>query len=275
MWGCFRSDSPTALHDWVFPTHVGVFPGTPFRRLVVRRSSPRMWGCFPVSASEVLSTKVFPTHVGVFPFSRKMQFWHEGLPHACGGVSEVYGVVVTLEESSPRMWGCFHYYSHRRKLRVVFPTHVGVFLWDAACAALPHSLPHACGGVSGTTHDTKYRFSSSPRMWGCFSYPSSAIHTIQVFPTHVGVFPRRVRASTCAHGLPHACGGVSGTLVRTNGVILSSPRMWGCFCSPAAGRQLQEVFPTHVGVFLYPTLSSGVEMSLPHACGGVSSTRVV
>ena len=31
------------------------------------------------------------------------------------------------ETSSPRMWGCFRFQQHRRWIRYVFPTYVGVF----------------------------------------------------------------------------------------------------------------------------------------------------
>ena len=32
---------------------------------------------------------------------------------------------------------------------------------------------------------------SSPRMWGCFQQRLRIEHEVQVFPTHVGVFPDR------------------------------------------------------------------------------------
>ena len=73
--------------DFIFPTHVGVFPlsrclkveqlGLPHARggvsvqhglqLPVLLSSPRTWGCFFFYIVYKSSVFVFPTHVGVFP----------------------------------------------------------------------------------------------------------------------------------------------------------------------------------------------------------------
>ena len=65
-WGCFLTQFPGAPHDDVFPTHVGVFPGTAF---------------------EDLPEEVFPTHVGVFLIVALVMLVVFGLPHARGGVS--------------------------------------------------------------------------------------------------------------------------------------------------------------------------------------------
>ncbi len=53
----------------------------------------------------------------------------------------------------------------------------------------------------------------------------------------------------------------------------SSPRTWGCFQDAIFMGMLEEVFPTHVGVF--PTVGRRLDdrPGLPHARGGVSKTR--
>ena len=114
---------------------------------------------------------------------------------------------------------------------------------------------------------------SSPRTWGCFWVPASAAPAERVFPTHVGVFPlpRCCRATT--RSLPHARGGVSGQGQSAPGWHPSSLRTWGCF-SPAAHRAgHRPVFPTHVGVFLPCGPSFPLRIGLPHARGGVSSSK--
>ena len=168
MWGCFPFQAPASPVSVVFPTHVGVFPPAPCgpcrwaclphacggvsylcascgRELA---SSPRMWGCFLFIVFIRFSPYVFPTHVGVFPKASPARLPRQGLPHACGGVSEGSRKYIPDGESSPRMWGCFH----RRERQ----------------SASFEGLPHACGGVSKGIRYTSGLQMSSPRMWGCF-----------------------------------------------------------------------------------------------------------
>ena len=133
---------------------------------------------------------------------------------------------------------------------LVFPTHVGVFPITYASGTLAPGLPHACGGVSMRQAIYRLSIQSSPRMWGCFYRKLSEVIAKEVFPTHVGVFPRFRPPLIGTARLPHACGGVSIQTTDWYGNTRSSPRMWGCF-SP--DRAIQ-----------------GSIYGLPHACGGVS-----
>jgi len=51
-----------------------------------------------------------------------------------------------------------------------------------------------------------------------------------------------------------------------------SPRMWGCTYDIRVRCRHQQVFPTHVGVYLTIQWESRVHRRFPHACGGVPST---
>ena len=46
------------------------------------------------------------------------------------------------------MWGCFYAIAHEEADWQVFPTRVGVFLWELPYYVRVVCLPHACGGVS-------------------------------------------------------------------------------------------------------------------------------
>ena len=121
----------------------------PWHPSTVSPSSPRMWGCFLLYYPVLLFSAVFPTHVGVFLCSAGCCGAAMGLPHACGGVSGFRRHTASGTWSSPRMWGCF--WGDIDSLlwslglphacggvsgailipccgRLVFPTHVGVFL---------------------------------------------------------------------------------------------------------------------------------------------------
>ena len=289
-WGCFRLRAQVVRCAGVFPTHVGVF--LPARAQAQRHtslpharggvsaagtsahhqhsSSPRTWGCFPWCAKPCTATAVFPTHVGVFLAGMKRPLRCSGLPHARGGVSDTIQRPGSPSMSSPRTWGCFCPSCPAQAAAAVFPTHVGVFPGFLLARSGGPGLPHARGGVSQALQRALLLLLSSPRTWGCFCAAEDTSWRRLVFPTHVGVFPTSRGSVWCSFCLPHARGGVS---LRDAGKLLdraSSPRTWGCFQHDSPQRFGQEVFPTHVGVFLLSTSRCATFASLPHARGGVS-----
>ena len=131
-------------------------------------------------------------------------------------------------------------------------------------------LPHARGGVS-LMHGVGYEpLQSSPRTWGCFLQKQNVALSGAVFPTHVGVFLSISEIILSILCLPHARGGVSATTSSSSPLRLSSPRTWGCFYTQLFDAKAQEVFPTHVGVFLLGSFLLMFARRLPHARGGVS-----
>ena len=173
--------------------------------------------------------------------------------------------------SSPRPWGCFPFGLSCSRFLRFFPTPVGVFLAPCFSITLEKPLPHARGGVSEGTEEWAYASASSPRPWGCFSLKTRGKIMEALFPTPVGVFPARCSPLSFQEPLPHARGGVS-TVGRNNGrENCSSPRPWGCFLKRREIRWLKTLFPTPVGVFLYPYPLLRKCRTLPHARGGVSA----
>ena len=175
------------------------------------------------------------------------------LPHARGGVSKIAVDDFCQWKSSPRPWGCFLVYDGAIKERFVFPTPVGVFPQKQTPPPCKRRLPHARGGVSK------------------IQVPQFAAPT--VFPTPVGVFLGSIKKPPPAASLPHARGGVSDPDDASIEVTVSSPRPWGCFSSARLARQTEQVFPTPVGVFPRCMRCPATSGCLPHARGGVSSTR--
>ena len=196
-WGCFQATALAANQAAVFPTPVGVFlqhmeqplvyGSLPHARggvslsdrLVIpyASSSPRPWGCFPWIDERVFPYTVFPTPVGVFLCTSIWYYKLHSLPHARGGVSDASANFTQLQRSSPRPWGCFKLMTQDNFKTAVFPTPVGVFLFDHLGSGLWIGLPHARGGVS--IHYAKYDVSiwSSPRPWGCFLFDASITKT--------------------------------------------------------------------------------------------------
>ncbi len=131
-------------------------------------SSPRPWGCFSGELNVEVSVIVFPTPVGVFPDPLMLVRALASLPHARGGVSFRAAYAVSVEQSSPRPWGCFYIGGIEVLANEVFPTPVGVFLTQDRKAAVLACLPHARGGVSNPQGSQGSGARSSPRPWGCF-----------------------------------------------------------------------------------------------------------
>ena len=210
-WGCFYSSAASAAWAPVFPTCVGVFPKfstfgggfvclphvrggvSPYLAFAVMpgKSSPRAWGCFfePINARQLKN--VFPTCVGVFlPFAASCAVSLR-LPHVRGGVSLKDLEIQQQAQSSPRAWGCFSGHGATWATSIVFPTCVGVFLRVPGVPLHPGGLPHVRGGVSHHHDSRRGMGGSSPRAWGCFSDVDTEAPLHTVFPTCVGVFPRR------------------------------------------------------------------------------------
>ena len=136
------------------------------------------------------------------------------LPHTRGGVSVCELYENETCESSPHAWGCFYKSYLYYLCSKVFPTRVGVFLRQAGKENLSGSLPHTRGGVSTVTGSACSIIRSSPHAWGCFQGLLMKRHIALVFPTRVGVFPKRIAYRADKKGLPHTRGGVSNLILR-------------------------------------------------------------
>ena len=187
-----------------------------------------------------------------------------------GGVSVECGVSGGLLLSSPRAWGCFLQPRHDYHAGTVFPTCVGVFPPCFCRSYLSLGLPHVRGGVSFAVRNDRKIISSSPRAWGCFFSGVFIAQKFRVFPTCVGVFLRWLPPRLSCRRLPHVRGGVSVECGVSGGLLLSSPRAWGCFLQPRHDYHAGTVFPTCVGVFPPCFCRSYLSLGLPHVRGGVS-----
>ena len=154
--------------------------------------------------------------------------------------------------SSPRMWGCSQSRIAVAPITRVFPTHVGMFPAQQKSTNVLLRLPHACGDVPFISYGFKGNLPSSPRMWGCSLHFGNEDGSGCVFPTHVGMFLMQTKSPKPSASLPHACGDVPTSDELSDVLSESSPRMWGC----SSKSSLIEIFPTHVGIFLFSLLLS-------------------
>ena len=161
-----------------------------------------MWAVPPAMSREPLRSLNASTGA-----DKAGQVLASSLPHVRGGVSASGAQLMAEARSSPRAWGCFLYCGSGCQFDGVFPTCVGVFL--AGCGRTTHyrCLPHVRGGVSPPKQRLFAVARSSPRAWGCFKEEPPPLEGCLVFPTCVGVFPRRGE-SISALGVFPTCVGV-------------------------------------------------------------------
>ncbi len=147
------------------------------------------------------------------------------------------------------MWGCTGRQRSVLPVTPVFPTHVGVYLTNRRPRPHNPSFPHTCGGVPVLFDERLISHEFSPHMWGCTQGCETAICTVKVFPTHVGVYLSTGDFGHIFESFPHTCGGVPTSWMLSQPLTSFSPHMWGCTFRirhhPACG----SVFPTHVGVY--------------------------
>ena len=171
--------------------------------------SPRRWGCFRGHDVQPQAHQVFPTQVGMFPRTCSFPCGSVCFPHAGGDVSAEEASDGRRLQFSPRRWGCF---SSGRSSRRRSPC-----------------FPHAGGDVSIIFRKSFSLWMFSPRRWGCFLQRQRRLRAFEVFPTQVGMFPRRWPCFRPTRSFPHAGGDVSGKRTPNENGVWFSPRRWGCF----------------------------------------------
>ena len=239
----------------------------------MRKFSPRKWGYFRHHTLLCWFRPVFPTQVGVFPKSARVLFRFRCFPHASGGISGCSLLVWSSLKFSPRKWGYFRMQLVGLVIFEVFPTQVGVFPSTGIPGLDPTCFPHASGGISNRIYGELLRGLFSPRKWGYFQARAAWVNRHVVFPTQVGVFPRKALTSPRPVRFPHASGGISVSWLVPVGCRQFSPRKWGYFRIVHPVVLKKPVFPTQVGVFPITKPRFFQRTRFPHASGGISKCR--
>ena len=251
--------------------------------------SPHTWGCTVSAVPSLPTLNVFRTHVGVYLQGAKANFPEGSFPHTRGGVptgDAITGATITF---SPHTWGCTYQCAQPKFQMMVFPTHVGVYLVFRKIVVIgvvfpthvgvylnarhffTHRtrFPHTRGGVPSSTIAIASKTEFSPHTWGCTELWMSPRQTLQVFPTHVGVYLWYMPAVLQVSRFPHTRGGVPWWASRKRKQELFSPHTWGCTGCGQRGFWCGRVFPTHVGVYLEEQPVGHLRGCFPHTRGGV------
>ena len=106
----------------------------------------------------------------------------------------------------------------------LFPTPVGVFLFQSPNLDFWKTLPHARGGVSNIETKDRIVQNSSPRPWGCFRFRRASPGLEKVFPSHVGGFHGQRPCPTNLQVFPTLVKGVVWNQKRLSILIASIER---------------------------------------------------
>ena len=212
-------------------------------------SAPRMWRCFRPGAQGDERASICSTHVEMFLPAARRSLKQQNLLHACGDVSTPHSSYGISQASAPRMWRCFRFAGHPRRLHHICSTHVEMFPRPCLRPSSASNLLHACGDVSQLKSVEGPFGLSAPRMWGCFPQDGTGRQSALICSTHVEMLPRPKRVPMPTSHLLHACGDVSGAYFTKAMVSGSAPRMWRCFSSSLSLASISAICSTHVENF--------------------------
>ena len=144
----------------------------PIPRVAVKlpnKFSPRPWGWSAIEAWNNRATEVFPTPVGMVRSLISPSMPAISFPHARGdGPYQLHhgGMDDTF---SPRPWGWSAEASQSAHRFSVFPTPVGMVLFNNESGSPLKSFPHARGDGPVVSAISDRRMPFSPRPWGWFA----------------------------------------------------------------------------------------------------------
>ena len=127
-----------------------------------------MRGCFSATVSLVDYFMAFPAYAGMFLAEAYDGYELPGFPRVCGDVSIDLNRLILLRQLSPRMRGCFSFYSASVLSDSAFPAYAGMFPDTKIFKSQTKSFPRVCGDVSGEQKNPTDSTELSPRMRGCF-----------------------------------------------------------------------------------------------------------
>ena len=114
------------------------------------------------------------------------------------------------------------------------------------------SFLHIRGGVSNALSRIPRKEPFSPHTWRCFSNPTSAVSSKEVFSTYVEVFLAQAEELEQTRSFLHIRGGVSVITFDASRNSSFSPHTWRCFYDEDTNPVVMSVFSTYVEVFPRP-----------------------
>ncbi len=252
----------------VFPTRVGMdrlrkahasrslrFPHTrgdgPFQgngEEIPHSFSPHAWGWTGVYGAHQRAPIVFPTRVGMDRLFMNSGELNLCFPHTRGDGPISWRSRCQICPFSPHAWGWTDDWGGAAEKQAVFPTRVGMDrrrgIGHLGILRFPHT--RGDGPVVEGAEELQRLF--SPHAWGWTDRQHRPGLVVDVFPTRVGMDRgtlSRPRSPAC---FPHTRGDGPPPRASCCPTQSFSPHAWGWTADRPGVRQLQDVFPTRVGM---------------------------
>ena len=149
--------------------------------------SPHAWGWTVDRGALMEKLRVFPTRVGVDLVGDLVECRIARFPHTRGGGPYEPKNDDSVFRFSPHAWGWTSRSIQKLKQKVVFPTRVGVDLYDPAIFDARSGFPHTRGGGPKPQTSITQGRRFSPHAWGWTAQGEAGNRRRSVFPTRVGV----------------------------------------------------------------------------------------
>ena len=165
------------------------------------------------------------------------------------------------------MWGASRNASARSPPRRFIPTCVGSIDHKRSILMTSKVHPHVCGEHWARTWIPKWRPGSSPRVWGACRTARRYVPADRFIPTCVGSIwhPSHRRRHPQVH--PHVCGEHVASPRERDGILGSSPRVWGAFLTRRHPSGRNRFIPTCVGSMPSESIMPPQSKVHPHVCG--------
>ena len=267
--GMFRVFQVSAVCQCSFPHTRGDVPRQSSHSLKATSFSPHTWGCSALRRAVQQAGRLFPTHVGMFRSSGARSTPSATFPHTRGDVPPDEGIFLEMVFFSPHTWGCSDHDVLQAVCIHLFPTHVGMFLTPHKRNLTFYPFPHTRGDVPNPLHHARHVCRFSPHTWGCSDQVAAIDGACPLFPTHVGMFRKRIMPYGNWRPFPHTRGDVPWPRREARQAGTFSPHTWGCSDGYRDLRWREPLFPTHVGMFRGTRRLRAFREAFPHTRGDV------
>ena len=149
--------------------------------------------------------------------------------------------------SSPRVWGQeLHATLSAHQCRII-PTRMGTSKQCISNLFTVQDHPHAYGDKITNTSASRTRLGSSPRVWGQVLPRRARAEALRIIPTRMGTSKSEKLDITVNTDHPHAYGDKKNKSPSHEGLVGSSPRVWGQVLFSFEVLPLFRIIPTRMG----------------------------
>ena len=149
---------------------------------------------------------LFPTHVGVYPYFARSRSAYSAFSHTRGSVPLTGCRKAGSRGFFPHTWECTAPWIWFCPGRILFPTHVGVYLFRGVIVQEVRTFSHTRGSVPTKVKNSIRRPAFFPHTWEWSLLSDFPVKAGLLFPTQVGVIRFPIQTGFFQWTFSHASG---------------------------------------------------------------------